>query len=519
MATPNLSTPLDRVAFYVQNYNQAIAAQDDAGAVKWGTMAMKEATEMLANPGTTPDFRQQARDTILNILEYLRGRAATGRPMAASVTGPAPEEEDAIHSTDWFSDPPEGYGLDNIAGLENLKKEFLLNIFAPTTEGASDIYRRYRGEQRGLQVLLYGPPGTGKTHAVRCLAGEMKCKIAIVQIKDVMANLVGDGAKIIAEIFEQAKQYERCIIFFDEIDAIASSREGDDSRHTKEQLTTLLTNMDGFTSKAAPGQIRVVIAATNRPWALDSAVKRGGRFDTQIYVPMPDIPARAKLIETFLKDVPRAQDLTTDWLVERTEGYAAADIMSICRQATSKPMDREITSFLRGAYQPDCVTRADFEVIFGNYINPTTDEALMQFDAYRQNREYDADFVKWKCAQIIRCLTNTDAAGVRVPLASSGVNPFELRWLGTHYKSGYLRRAFDYDVTYMIQLDALMRDCDFNDEFIRKKCDELITKLYLRTPIPEHEKEWFRSLYASGYVTSAFGTVYDLSFLPSRIQL
>lgn len=107
-----------------------------------------------------------------------------------------------------------------------------------------------------------------------------------------MANLVGDGAKIIAEIFEQAKRYDKCIIFFDEIDAIAASRDDDESRHTKEQLTTLLTYMDGFMSGTRKNQIRIIIAATNRPLDIDSAVKRGGRFETQIYVPLPDYDAR-----------------------------------------------------------------------------------------------------------------------------------------------------------------------------------------------------------------------------------
>jgi transitional endoplasmic reticulum ATPase len=302
----------------------------------------------------------------------------------------------------------------------------------------AEIYRKYRGDEQGLQILLYGPPGTGKTHVVKCLAGAMGCKIAVVQIKDVMANLVGDGAKIIAEIFEQAKRYDKCIIFFDEIDAIASSREGDDSRHTKEQLTTLLTNMDGFTSKAKPGQIRIVIAATNRPWALDSAVKRGGRFDTQIFVPMPDHEARAQLISNALRkgkkgedEIPCAPDTTVEWLADRFDGYAGADIKAMCRQAASQPLKREILALQKGVESPDCITRKDVELVLSRYINSITDSDLMRYDAYSMNMELDDAYILHKADQLIGRLYRKEA-----------LEPYEVRLIKDLWEKGYLKDKF-----------------------------------------------------------------------------
>ncbi|MBO5362802.1 MAG: ATP-binding protein, partial [Clostridia bacterium] len=238
-------------------------------------------------------------------------------------------------------------------------------------------------------------------------------------------------------------------IFFDEIDAIAASREGEDSRHTKEQLTTLLTNMDGFTSKTKPGQIRIVIAATNRPWALDSAVKRGGRFDTQIYVPLPDPDAREQLVRLALGQdgnvknrvkVPCASDVTLDWLVERFEGYAGADIKAICRQAVSRPLRREILSRMNGEWKADCVTRADFEEIFSRYINSITDESLMRFDAYRMNMEYDREYLRVKCEQIIRRLWTKDV-----------IEQYELRWFKEYWDNGYVDGEFSkkYDLSFV----------------------------------------------------------------------
>ena len=213
-----------------------------------------------------------------------------------------------------------------------------------------------------------------------------------------MARLVGDGAKIIAAVFEQAKKYDKCIIFFDEIDAIAASRDDDESRHTKEQLTTLLTYMDGFMSKTAPGQIRIVVAATNRPWVLDSAVKRGGRFETQIYIPLPDLAARRKLVEIALGkdpkvknrlDIPCEPDVTPEWLAMQLEGYAGADIKAICKQIINRPLRRAIFAEHNSRPCPDYkVSRKDCAEVIGKYINSITDEMLLQFDAYKANMEF-----------------------------------------------------------------------------------------------------------------------------------
>lgn len=308
----------------------------------------------------------------------------------------ASDAEDKIKATDWFGADVPNVTMRDIAGLKQVRDEFLVNVFAPLSPKYSSIYKKYRKDV-GLQILLFGPPGCGKTFFTKCVSGTLGCKIAVVQIKDVMANLVGDGAKIIAEIFEQAQKYDRCIIFFDEIDAIAASREDDESRHTKEQLTTLLTNMDGFTSKTKPGQIRIIIAATNRPWVLDSAIKRGGRFDTQIYVPLPDYDARVKLIEQALGknsnvkdrvDVPCAENVTVEWLAELFDGYSGADIKAVCRQIINKPLRREIES-LRDANQRinDFITRQDCFDVIKSYINSTTDEMLFRYDAYASNME------------------------------------------------------------------------------------------------------------------------------------
>lgn len=435
--------PISRVENYVKEYNEARRDNNIPRAIEVGKLAVRDAEDELKKD-TLIDAHRSYYRTVVNEIGAFLANPTIPKPVRASGSS-----EEKIKATDWFAAPIPAFNLFDIAGLKDLRDQFVVNIFAAMDPKYAHIYRKYRGDDRGLQVLLYGPPGTGKTHAVKCLAGALGCKIAVVQIKDVMANLVGDGAKIIAEIFEQANQLDKCIIFFDEIDAIAASREGDESAHTKEQLTTLLTYMDGFTSKAKPGQVRIVIAATNRPWTLDSAVLRGGRFDTQIYVPLPDAPAREQLIKVALGkdskikgrvDIPCAPDVTIEWLVDRFKEYSGADIKAICRQAAGFPMKREIIAFGSGAPHDDHVTRDDFEMAFSKYIKSTTDEDLMSFDAYRLNMPLDEKYLDHKLNQIIINLYNNES-----------IDGFEARMLRDAMDTKRFREKFGakYDLSFL----------------------------------------------------------------------
>lgn len=388
-----MATILDTFQEFAKIYNEARNSGNDETAMRVGKNIISIAEAQLTQPDLPETHKEYYRQWYVLVNDYM----STAGKKPAKVKTYSAGDNNVADNIDWFSADVPNLTMEDVAGLVDVKEEFMVNIFAPFDKKYSPIYHRYR-KDLGLQILLYGPPGTGKTHIVKCLAGELGCKIAVVQIKDVMARLVGDGAKIIAAVFEQAQKYDKCIIFFDEIDALAASREDDESRHTKEQLTTLLTYMDGFMSKTKPGQIKIIVAATNRPWVLDSAVKRGGRFETQIYIPLPDFDARKKLIDiAFGKDrrqknrleIPCNPDVTSEWLADNLEGYAGADIKAICKQIINKPLKRAIFAEFKGIKcTEDRVTRQDCISVIGEYINSITDEMLVEFDAYKANMEF-----------------------------------------------------------------------------------------------------------------------------------
>lgn len=376
---------------YVELYNAQIADKNYAGAFNTAGLIINYAKAECDKPNINPMFRARYAEQCKIVSDFLEKYKSGKINMNMNTNDNGSSEERPV--TQWFSDEVPNLKLTDIAGLQQVKNEFILNIFAPFDPVTGPIYRKYRSDV-GLQVLLYGPPGTGKTFAVKCLAGQLGCKIAVVQVKDVMSKYVGEGAKVISEVFEQASKLDKCIIFFDEIDSIATSRDDDESRNAKEQFTQLLTNMDGFTAATKPGQLRIIIAATNRPWALDSAVLRGGRFETKIYMPLPDAPAREKLVsdafgmnEHAKLKIPVAPDVTVKSLVPLFEGYSGADIKAACRQIATKAMTREIVNAQRGTPKDDCVTMNDVKTVLKDYIISTSDLEVIRYEAYSKSME------------------------------------------------------------------------------------------------------------------------------------
>ncbi len=192
-------------------------------------------------------------------------------------------------------------------------------------------------------ILLYGPPGTGKTLMAKAAANESEANFISIKGPELLSKWVGESEKGVREIFRKARQAAPCIIFFDELDAIAPTRGGDhgDSHVTERVISQFLTEMDGLEILTNV----VVIGATNRPDIIDPALLRPGRFDRILYVPPPDRESRLQIIKIHTKKKPLAEDVNFEDLADKTDGYTGADIASLSSAAVMLALREHITKY------------------------------------------------------------------------------------------------------------------------------------------------------------------------------
>ena len=217
---------------------------------------------------------------------------------------------------------------DDVGGLEDVKQELKEAVEWPLKH--PETFKRL-GIRPPKGTLLYGIPGTGKTLLAKAVASESEANFISVKGPELLSKWVGESEKGVREVFRKAKQAAPTVIFFDEIDAIASTRSGNDtdSGVTKRVVNQLLTEMDGLEEL----QDVAIIAATNRPDILDAGLMRPGRFDRHIQVKEPDEEARLSIFKVHTKDMPLAKDVDLKKLAKNTEGYVGADIEAVCREA------------------------------------------------------------------------------------------------------------------------------------------------------------------------------------------
>ena len=226
----------------------------------------------------------------------------------------------------------------DIAGLEGVKENIKEAIVYPF------IYPeeyKYFGVKPGGGILLYGPPGCGKTMLAAAAAGECDAAFINLKVSDIKDKYVGESEKNIKEVFNVARSYDRAILFFDEIDSLAGERSGAREGHERSLVGELLAQMDGLEAKGAERKY-LVLAATNRPWDVDTALIRSERFDATVFIPHPDFEARRKIFELNLKDKPLSKSVSLDELARETDGYASAEIVEICQRAAKIPLRERI---------------------------------------------------------------------------------------------------------------------------------------------------------------------------------
>lgn len=287
------------------------------------------------------------------------------------------KKEDGKESTEdddvkkWQAAKVPDIKFSDVAGLEDVKKAITIRMINPIKY--PDKYKMY-GKKSGGGVLLYGPPGTGKTMIAKAIANEVGAKFYAVKGSDIVSKWVGDSEKNINSLFEEANKQDRAIIFIDEMDNLLGKR-GDDT-HNNKRVNEFLQQIDGF---AGRNQNLLLLGATNRPWDIDSAAMRSGRFSQKIYLPLPDAPARKFMLEKNMKNVPVSDDFDIDKIVEQTENYSGADIEELCDRAKDEPLLEAIAtnSIIK-------ITNADFDRVLEVMPPSVTPKEIKLFDDYNE---------------------------------------------------------------------------------------------------------------------------------------
>ena len=229
--------------------------------------------------------------------------------------------------------------FDDIAGLEEAKSAFKEKVVLAFEH--KELYEKY-GKKVGGGLLLYGLPGTGKTMFAEAASNETDSLFIPIKCSDIKSKWYGESEANVKKIFEKARRAKKAIIFFDEFEAIGAKRTENSENGNNDLVPQILAEMQGVGSSSS-SSIIMVIAATNKPWAIDSAFLRPGRFDEKIYIPLPDFEARKKLFELKLKAVPQ-ESLDFDYLAKITDGFNGADIGAFCDKLKMLAINKSIAT-------------------------------------------------------------------------------------------------------------------------------------------------------------------------------
>ncbi len=276
-------------------------------------------------------------------------------------------------------------GFADVAGLADLKRSIRLQIIEPFLKPG--LFAKFR-KQAGGGVLLYGPPGCGKTMVARAVATECRAEFISIGISDILNMYIGESERNLAAMFDKARAAKPCVLFFDELDALAYARSKATSEHSRQVVNEFLAQLDGF---GANNQGVLILAATNMPWDVDSAMKRPGRFTRVVFVPPPDEEARATIVMLKLDGVPN-EDIDPALIAKITPHFSGADIEGIVETAKEYAIEDHIARNIDRPIRQEDLVRAVGSTRASTLDWLRTARNLVKYagadDAYRDVEDY-----------------------------------------------------------------------------------------------------------------------------------
>ncbi len=271
-----------------------------------------------------------------------------------------------------------GVKLADIGGYEDVKNELMEAIAGPLKNKAmASAY----GLKPASGVLLFGPPGTGKTLIMKALASELGLKFVSISCTDILSSWHGESEANVKEVFKTARASAPCILFFDEMEGLAKSREKSFNDDVGPRvLSVLLQEMDGFNKKTTKPVI--IVGATNMPQQLDPAIMRPGRLDKIIYMHLPDFEARKKILQVHSAKLPMSTDFSVDLIAKRTEGYSGADLANIVKEASGL-VAREART--KNVIIP--ISQKHFEAVLARIRPSTSSRQLAMYEQFKDEFE------------------------------------------------------------------------------------------------------------------------------------
>jgi transitional endoplasmic reticulum ATPase len=333
----------------------------------------------LSREAQSDELRNGRREMASKLLELAKdcqtaksANRKPGTPQPKNNNEPSSQAEGEANGQQWIVKEKPSLRFADVAGLEDVKQDIRVRMIYPFEH--RDLAEKF-GVRAGGGLLMYGPPGTGKTMLAKATAGEIDAAFFRVSPADILSKWVGEAEQNVKKLFDAATAEPRSIIFIDEIEALVPARRDEGSSVMQRVVPQILQGMEGFDKKAQSPIL--FMGATNVPWQLDPAVLRPGRFDEKVYIPLPDMPGRKKMLELCLAHRPVDPSVNLDELAARLEGYSGADVKYICDRAATIPFLKSVATGEEGL-----ITREILDDAIHDTPSSVAPDALKRFEEW-----------------------------------------------------------------------------------------------------------------------------------------